>query len=258
MHTYTLTYTHYVCIYLCMYIMYKEVNAFQDQLCKAVAALEELCCSSVAAFVAAFVAALEELCSSSVAATVSNVTSISFRIFVFILQHPAVLSLSRPPARALSRPMHRSLWTHWKSFWGFPRKETLQATLVMQAGLALLQQSKRDSTYAYTQSQHTSTHARARTLTHTHSHTLCYLMVHVFSLFFSFCMYVSSISLIRCFIVFHTHTHTHGLLGFLMLLYTHHSCSMLCYSCCMLCCIGLLILLYTHHSCGVYEHQPSH
>ena len=60
-----------------------RTGAFQSQLCCS-------CCSSGGA--------LLQLCCRSVAATVSNVRSISFRIFVLILQHPAVLSLSLPPS----------------------------------------------------------------------------------------------------------------------------------------------------------------
>ncbi len=41
----------------------------------------------------AAVVALEELCCSSIAAPVSNVKSISYRNLFFILQHPPVLSL---------------------------------------------------------------------------------------------------------------------------------------------------------------------
>ncbi len=61
-----------VCMYVCMHAYYIERGKYQ------------LCCSSVAA-------------------PVCNVKSISFRIFVFILQHPVVLSL--PPARPPSPPL---------------------------------------------------------------------------------------------------------------------------------------------------------
>ena len=132
--------------------------------------------SSVAA-----VAALEELCCSSVAAAVSNVKSISFRIFVFILQHPAVLSL--PPARPRSLSTYVSEFVDTLKYILSSPKQGNAAGDTGDAGRNCSYKhvlscranpgdtkvcfwGQRDTTYAYTQSQHTSPHPLVLCLSH--------------------------------------------------------------------------------------------
>jgi hypothetical protein len=80
-----------------------------------------------------------QLWRSSVAALLqlqSLTSKVSHSEFLFSFSNILRFSPYRPPAHALSRPMYRSLWTRWNTFWVLPSKETLQATLVMQAGIA--------------------------------------------------------------------------------------------------------------------------
>jgi hypothetical protein len=109
-HTHTHTHTHYVCIHVCMYIIYREVSVFEDQLCQGCCssggALLQLCCSFFAAFL--------QLWRSSVAALLqlqSLTSKVSHSEFLFSFSNILRFSPYRPPAHALSRPMYRSLWT---------------------------------------------------------------------------------------------------------------------------------------------------